>query len=82
MQKSPDALRIPSYTKERVVERLKIHTMKEATLLLSHCEVHARFSLWKGGEQNNNGVFVINQLLIRPSFYQPTIDNRVSVFDS
>ena len=26
--------------------------------------------------------FVINQLLIRPSSYQPTVDNRLSVIDS
>ncbi len=33
---------------------LKIHTIKKETLLLCHCQVHARFWLCKGGEQNNN----------------------------
>jgi hypothetical protein len=33
-------------------------------------------------QQNRFGVFVINQPLIRPASYQPTVDNRVSVIDS
>jgi hypothetical protein len=33
-------------------------------------------------EKGVQGVFVINQLMIRPAPYQPTVDNQVSVIDS